>query len=273
MVWPTDSCLRLDEQSLPSPNRTLKPNLSRAIQWLNLSFSRSVLGTTGYIPLPLRDLKNDKKPIFRWRSDGSNAGRLRRSETGGRPQPSGLRGLDACAQFRNLVSVGSGETAVNSSGRNTSPLCWSMGSTASISSGGERELRTGEHGGVLRDDSLRQARANKSLMDRKHDQRLVSGRRKKAGDQHVGIDNCPDNLASRPVDSFSCRCAAISALISSGVNASSPRRLAPAHAFVSQSGQRRSRSDEVLHAHDDDGRFAATSTMKRSLLSTTKSMS
>jgi hypothetical protein len=38
-------------------------------------------------------------------------------------------------------------------------------------------------------------------------------------------------------------------------------------------GQRRSRSDEVLHAHDDDDRFAATSTMKRSLLSTTKSMS
>jgi hypothetical protein len=102
--------------------------------------------------------------------------------------------------------------------------------------GGERELRTGEHGGVFRDDSLRQARANKSLMDRKHDQRLVSGRRKNAGDQHVGIDNCPDHFALRPVDSFSCRCAAISALISSGVNASSPRRLAPAHAFVSQSG-------------------------------------
>jgi hypothetical protein len=100
----------------------------------------------------------------------------------------------------------------------------------------ERELRTGEHRRVFRDYRLRQARANKSLMDRKHDQRLVSGRRKNAGDQHVGIDNCPDHFALRPVDSFSCRCAAISALISSGVNASGPRRLAPAHAFVSQSG-------------------------------------
>jgi hypothetical protein len=80
---------------------------------------------------------------------------------------------------------------------------------------------------------------------------------KKAGDKHVGIDNHPDHLASRSPNSFSCRCAAISALISSGVIASSPRRLAPAQAFVSQSGRRRCRADEVLDTHDDDDRFAA----------------
>ena len=37
------------------------------------------------------------------------------------------------AQCRNLVSAGSGETAGNFSGRNISPLLWSMASRASIS--------------------------------------------------------------------------------------------------------------------------------------------
>jgi hypothetical protein len=95
-------------------------------------------------------------------------------------------------------------------------------------------------------------------MDRKHDQRLVAGRREKAGDQYVGINNRPDHLASRPADFSSRRCSAISALISSGVIASSPRRLAPAQAFVSQSGGGAAvRMKSCTHAHDDDGGFTA----------------
>jgi hypothetical protein len=46
-----------------------------------------------------------------------------------------------------------------------------------------------------------------------HSPRLVAGRREKAGDQQVGVDNRPGHLALRPADSFSCRCATISMLI------------------------------------------------------------
>jgi hypothetical protein len=66
-----------------------------------------------------------------------------------------------------------------------------------------------------------------------------------------------NHLASRPSDSVSCRCAAISALISSGVTASSPRRLAPAQAFVSQSGGGAAVRMKSCTLMIDDGRFTA----------------
>ena len=74
----------------------------------------------------------------------------------------------------------------------------------------------------------------------------------------VRIDDRPDHLIPPGVmGSCLCRCAVISASMSGAVSVSSSRRLAPLHAFCSQSGGVAA-IRKFLHAHDDNGGFAAT---------------
>src|SRR5271166_1473649 len=100
----------------------------------------------------------------------------------------------------------------------------------------ERKFRPRQHVGIFRKHGVREAGVHQPLMNGENDQRFVARRRKKARDQYIGIDNRPDHLIPGAAESFLRRCAAISALISSGVSASRPRRLAPVQAFCNQSG-------------------------------------